>query len=94
MTTPPSERVLLVMEWWEDCVENHVKSGRFSDPSHLSKLANQILRALSYLSDIRLVHRDLSPAHLLLTSQGEVKVHNYGMYHMTNHGTNVNFPIG
>ncbi|XP_064391569.1 TBC domain-containing protein kinase-like protein isoform X2 [Halichondria panicea] len=89
-----NERVLLVTEWCDDCLENHVKSGRYSDPAHLSRLTNQILQALSYLNDIRLVHRDLSPSRILLTPEGEVKVHNYGMYYMTKLGKEVKFPIG
>ncbi len=88
IVTTPTECVLLVTEWWDDGVENHVKSCRYSDPAHLSKLANQILCALSYLTDIRFVHRDLSPAHLLLTSQGNMNVSGCGQCHAPNNNPN------
>ena len=112
-----TERVLVVTEWCDDCIENHVRSGHYSNPVHLSKLTNQILSALEHLDNLGLVHRDLSPSNILLTpqvsrgrgrgmlnteyaycnstyAQGEVKVHNYGLYHVTNHGKYVSFPIG
>ena len=64
-----AERVILVTEWYEDCLENHVKASRFSGPQALSRLARQLLSALAYLEDRGITHRALAPSNVLLTPE-------------------------
>ena len=56
-------------EWYDDNVENHIKSGEFVKLRPLSKLACQVLEGLVYLSTHNMVHRALSPENILLTPQ-------------------------
>lgn len=70
-----TERMIVVSEWYDDNLENHIKSGEFVKPRPLAKLANQVLEALMYLSNHDIVHRGLSPDNILLTPQvGSTKV--------------------
>lgn len=64
-----TERMIVVSEWYDDNLENHIKSGEFVKPRPLAKLANQVLEALTYLSNHDIVHRGLSPDNILLTPQ-------------------------
>jgi TBC domain-containing protein kinase-like protein len=67
--------------------------------SHLSldeviKVASQTLQALSYLNELGIVHRSLCPENIVLTDHRDIQLFNYGLYYMTDAGTNVSFPIG
>ena len=64
-----TERMIVVSEWYDDNLENHIKSGEFIKPRPLSRLASQILEGLVYLSDRNMTHRSLSPDNVLLTSE-------------------------
>lgn len=59
----------MVSEWYDDNVENHIKSGEFVKPRPLSRLACQVLEGLAYLSEHGIAHRTLSPDNILLTPQ-------------------------
>ena len=61
--------MILVSEWYDDNLENHIRSGDFAKPHPLSKLANQILEGLVYLAEYNMIHRALSPDNILLTQQ-------------------------
>ncbi|KAF9575269.1 hypothetical protein EC968_003621 [Mortierella alpina] len=56
--------------------------------------AAQILDGLEYLNTHGLVHRSLTLANTLLTSDGLIKLSNYGLFNMTQGGTLVQFSIG
>ena len=62
-----AERLILVSEWYQDSVANHIGSSHFSSLSSLSCLAQQILSALSYLEEMGITHRALAPAQVLVT---------------------------
>ena len=61
--------MIVVSEWYDDNLENHIRSGEFSKPRPLSKLANQMLEGLVYLTDHGMTHRALSPDNVLVTPQ-------------------------
>lgn len=67
---------------------------RFSQNRNAAKIAYQVLLALDYLNERGIVHRMLSPDNVLLNEAGDVKLFNYGLYHMTSNGVDVEFPIG
>eukprot|EP01137_Pigoraptor_chileana_P003838 Opistho-2@44615 len=60
----------------------------------LSRLAANLLGALSYLNDNGVVHRNLSPSNILFDPVGNIKLSDYGLCYMTNGGSEVEFPIG
>lgn len=67
---------------------------RFNQNGNAAKIAYQVLQALDYLNQHGIVHRMLSPDNILMNENGDVKLFNYGLYHMTNNGVDVEFPIG
>ncbi|XP_050532151.1 TBC domain-containing protein kinase-like protein isoform X2 [Daktulosphaira vitifoliae] len=55
---------------------------------------HEVLLALSNLNTNGIVHRFLTPQHILLDEEDNVKLFNYGIYYMTDYGKNISFPIG
>ena len=53
-------------EWYNDSLENHIKSSQFSTSS-LAGISQQILSALSFLHKNGIVHRSLGSENVLLT---------------------------
>ncbi|KAL5477249.1 hypothetical protein EMCRGX_G024018 [Ephydatia muelleri] len=86
-----NERLLVVSEYYNDSLEEHIKTGRFSNK--LGNVASDILHALAYLNERGLTHRFLCPPNVLVTPEGSLKLQNHGLYHMTGGGADVNFPI-
>eukprot|EP01112_Ceratiomyxa_fruticulosa_P017251 TRINITY_DN5342_c0_g2_i9.p1 TRINITY_DN5342_c0_g2~~TRINITY_DN5342_c0_g2_i9.p1 ORF type:complete len:193 (+),score=20.53 TRINITY_DN5342_c0_g2_i9:1022-1600(+) len=64
------------------------------DEEFVGKIAYEILQALCYLNENGMVHRNLSSENVLLDSQNNVKLADYGLYYMTSYGKNVAFAIG
>uniref|UniRef100_T1J4P7 TBC domain-containing protein kinase-like protein n=1 Tax=Strigamia maritima TaxID=126957 RepID=T1J4P7_STRMM len=60
----------------------------------LIEISYEVLRGLSYLNEYGIVHRNLTPENILLDNEGHVKLAKFGLYHMTDNGTSVSFPIG
>ncbi|XP_014223795.1 TBC domain-containing protein kinase-like protein [Trichogramma pretiosum] len=58
------------------------------------RIAYQCLVGLKYMNKFGLVHSHLSPENILVDKNGTVKLFNFGLYYMTDHGKNVSFPIG
>ena len=59
----------------------------------LFKWSYQILSAFNFLSINSIVHRYLHLKNFCVTPNGSLKVNNYGLFHMSEHGYCVNFPI-
>ncbi|XP_075234514.1 TBC domain-containing protein kinase-like protein isoform X2 [Lycorma delicatula] len=58
------------------------------------QIARQTLEALSYLNSNGIVHRNLNPENIHINDYGDVQLFNYGLFYMTDGGTDVSFPIG
>ncbi|XKL62878.1 hypothetical protein PGB90_002711 [Kerria lacca] len=84
------ERLLIVSEF----KKQNLKSRLYENKSSVIKIAHQVLKALAYLNSNGIVHRALCAENILLDEKGDVKLFNYGLYHMTNNGLDVEFPIG
>lgn len=63
------ERVILVSEWYEDCLEQYLKSDKFGSITSLACLARQLLSALVYLEGEGITHRALEPRNILVTPE-------------------------
>lgn len=85
-----TERLLIVSEYYGQ----NLTSISSASETHIIRIAYQLLSALNYLNSCGIVHRALSPDNILFTPEGDVKLFNYGLYHMTNNGRDVEFPIG
>ncbi|KAF7277775.1 hypothetical protein GWI33_009196 [Rhynchophorus ferrugineus] len=59
----------------------------------IKKIAYQALKGLSVLHKLDIVHRNLSNENILRQENGDIKLFNYGLYHMTNRGALVSFPV-
>lgn len=53
-------------------------NGTFNE-QNLSRVATQILNGLQYLHAHKIIHRDIKPANLLVNSQMEVKISDFGV---------------
>lgn len=52
-----------------------------------------MLTGLNELHKRKMVHRNLSPENILVQENGDVKLFNYGLFHMTARGQLVSYPI-
>ncbi|CAG8438316.1 3709_t:CDS:10 [Acaulospora colombiana] len=62
--------------------------------SIIREWAFQILKALAYLNENDITHHNLAPSNIHIDSEGKLKLSDYGLYHMSKGGANVDFPIG
>ncbi|CAN6674347.1 MAP kinase kinase Mkk2p/SSP33 [Trichomonascus vanleenenianus] len=63
-----------------DAIYKRVKArgGRIGEKV-LAKIAEGVLRGLSYLHERRIIHRDIKPQNILLDSSGQVKLCDFGV---------------
>ena len=61
-----------------DLLGDRRRSGRLSEQS-VRRMAIQLLHALSYAHRRGIIHRDIKPSNILLTSEGTVKVADFGI---------------
>ncbi|VDP31774.1 unnamed protein product [Soboliphyme baturini] len=60
----------------------------------IPQIAFEILSGLNYLHQNGIVNGFLCPENVLLNSKGWVKLSHFGLYHLSDKGKNVTFPIG
>ncbi|XP_033632187.1 TBC domain-containing protein kinase-like protein [Asterias rubens] len=70
------------------------KKGTFSNSDKVLQLIHEVLEGLTFMNQHGLVHRALSPTNVLLDGEGHAKLANHGLYHITEHGACVSFPVG
>ncbi|XP_072022504.1 TBC domain-containing protein kinase-like protein [Amphiura filiformis] len=88
------ERLILVSEYYTNNVQLEAAKGTFQSPQNLTSLVYEILEGLVYMGEYGITHRALSPRNILLDPENHVKLSKFGLYHMTNSGCDVTFPIG
>ncbi|EDW73783.2 uncharacterized protein Dwil_GK19645 [Drosophila willistoni] len=73
--------IVLVFEHLEqdlsDLIERLPKSGM--SPSTVQNLSRELLTGLDFLHSHRIIHRDLKPQNLLVSSQGHLKIADFGL---------------
>ncbi len=60
-------------------LEEAISSGRRFNWRETLRIGIQVCRALKHAHDVGVVHRDIKPANLLLTSEGRVKIADFGI---------------
>lgn len=88
-----AERIVIVSEHLGRSL-SECGDGFMYDETNLRKIFYQIAQALDHLSQNSIVCHNLEPANVLVDSDINVKLFNYGLFHMTNAGEYVSFPIG
>jgi TBC domain-containing protein kinase-like protein len=90
-----NERLLVVSEYYERNFECLIKEKQILTIEQIQQWTYQILNALIYLQEKKLHARNLSLKNIRLTQSDQIiKIQNYGLWHMTQYGTCVSFPIG
>jgi len=89
------ERLLVVSEYYERNFECLIKEKSCLTIEQIQQWSYQILNALVYLQEKRIHTRNLSLKNICLAHSDQiVKIQNYGLWHMTQYGICVSFPIG
>lgn len=65
-----------------------------ADKTNILRIFYQIANGLAYMNQKGFVFHNLEPTNILVDSLCNVKLFNYGLFHMTNEGDYVSFPIG
>jgi len=74
------ECIMIVMEFIEGKrINKFVRELRINDFVQRENLLHQLLEVLSYLSEQKMTHRDLKPANILVSTQGRVKILDFGL---------------
>jgi len=88
-----SERAVIVSEYYPRSLAS-VLAERPLSVYEVAHVCKQTLEALEYLNSNGITHRNLAPDNILINTEGNVQLFNYGLYYMTGQGTDVSFPIG
>ncbi|KAM3865081.1 TBC domain-containing protein kinase-like protein isoform 2-T2 [Diretmus argenteus] len=88
------ERLVVVAEHYESSLSDFQKQGKPASPEKVLQIAYEVLEGLEFMNTHGMVHRALSTHNILMDCKGNVKLAKFGLYHMTDHGADVDFPIG
>uniref|UniRef100_A0A7N4NWL3 TBC1 domain containing kinase n=1 Tax=Sarcophilus harrisii TaxID=9305 RepID=A0A7N4NWL3_SARHA len=88
------ERLVVVAEHCERSLEEFLRERKPVSPLKVLCIAFEVLQGLQYMNQHGMVHRALSPHNILLDQEEHIKLAKFGLYHMTAHGVDVDFPIG
>lgn len=73
-------RPYIAMEWLDgEPLRNIIHRGGFSDPAEAYAVALQTARALQYLHQRGIIHRDVKPANVQVAPDGHVKLLDFGV---------------
>ncbi|XP_075785815.1 TBC domain-containing protein kinase-like protein isoform X3 [Pelodiscus sinensis] len=88
------ERLVVAAEHCEKSLEDLLRDRKPVSFSRILCIAFEVLQGLQYMNKHGMVHRALSPHNILMDREGHIKLAKFGLYHMTAHGVDVDFPIG
>ncbi|XP_067424347.1 TBC domain-containing protein kinase-like protein isoform X4 [Emydura macquarii macquarii] len=88
------ERLVVAAEHCEKSLEDLLRDRKPVSFSRILRIAFEVLQGLQYMNKHGMVHRALSPRNILMDQEEHIKLAKFGLYHMTAHGVDVDFPIG
>lgn len=75
-------KLMLVFEFMDKdlkkYMDNHGKNGAL-DPPIVKSFMYQLLKAIAFCHDSRVLHRDLKPQNLLINKRGQLKLGDFGL---------------
>jgi|GEM_PF-2819950 len=76
--------IAIVMEYVEGASwREHIDRGKYGTEGEIGILVEKILSALSYAHNQNIIHRDIKPENILITSEGHVKLTDFGIAKIT-----------
>uniref|UniRef100_A0A4W5RNV1 TBC1 domain containing kinase n=1 Tax=Hucho hucho TaxID=62062 RepID=A0A4W5RNV1_9TELE len=84
------ERLVVVTEHYESSLNDCQKPVQ----TRVLQIAYEALEGLEFMNKHGMVHRALNAQNVLMDGKGKVKLAKFGLYYMTDHGADVDFPIG
>ncbi|XP_064782677.1 TBC domain-containing protein kinase-like protein [Oncorhynchus masou masou] len=88
------ERLVVVTEHYESSLNDFQKQVQTVSPERVLQIAYEALEGLEFMNKHGMVHRALNAQNVLMDGKGKVKLAKFGLYYMTDHGADVDFPIG
>ncbi|KAL1492194.1 hypothetical protein ABEB36_012677 [Hypothenemus hampei] len=86
------ERTIVVSQYCGEPLVSCIEKRPF-DWQEVRQIAFQCIGGLQVLHKKKIIHRTLSNENILLQANNEIKLFNYGLYHMSDAGSLVSFPI-
>lgn len=72
--------MFIQMEYCYTTLREVIDQGQlWQQPAECGKLLRQVLEALVYIHDRRVIHRDLKPANIFLDAEGNIKIGDFGL---------------
>jgi len=72
--------MFIQMEYCFTTLREKIDGGQlWQQPAECGKLLRQLLEALAYIHDRRVIHRDLKPANIFLDGEGNIKIGDFGL---------------
>ncbi|EGD75272.1 TBCK protein kinase [Salpingoeca rosetta] len=88
------ERLFLVSEHYKRHVGHMIREGSAKSFDQVKDILHGTLKGLAYLHACGIVSRNIKPESICLTSALQPKVAQYALFHITDCGAAVDFPIG
>eukprot|EP01062_Namystynia_karyoxenos_P045093 TRINITY_DN3341_c0_g1_i1.p1 TRINITY_DN3341_c0_g1~~TRINITY_DN3341_c0_g1_i1.p1 ORF type:complete len:399 (+),score=165.29 TRINITY_DN3341_c0_g1_i1:91-1287(+) len=77
--TPEFKEFFIVMDLMETDLKSVFKSGQKMTNAHVQYFLYQILRAMKFIHAAQVIHRDLTPANILVNINCDLKVCDFGL---------------
>jgi serine/threonine protein kinase len=96
--------IAFLMEYVEgETLKNHIERKGSLNNDDIKKIIKQIVEAVVYVHSQGIVHRDIKPSNLMITSEGKIKLMDFGIaktmdavspeYTQTNTGVQIGTPM-